>query len=126
MRLRPPQAQKDLRVRVSVSDTNPKEISHTCYLEDEDTGNVASFLLDSPTPVRARATRSEEDLAREDEIPRLSTPLSEFDDPEGMDEAFLREIDEIAKREDLAAIPTSFHTPRVPNEVATENVEGSR
>ena len=40
MRIRPPHAQKDLRVRVSVSDANPKEISHTCYLEDEDTGNV--------------------------------------------------------------------------------------
>ena len=124
MRLRPPHAQKDLRVRVSVSDANPKEISHTCYLEDEDTGNVASFLLDSPTPVGP--VRPEEARAREEEIPRLSTPLSEFNDIEGMDEAFLREIDEIAKREDLAAIPTSFRTPRVPNEVATENSEGSR
>ena len=126
LRIRPPHAQRDLRVRVEVSGTNPKEISHTCYLEDEDTGNVASFLLDSPAPEGARAISPEEALAREEEIPRLQTPLSEFEDPEGMDEAFLKEIDEIAKREELAIIPTSFHTPRVREPEETASREGSR
>ena len=126
MRLRPPQAQADLRVRVSVSDANPKEISHTCFLEDEETDNVASFLLDSPTPARARAEGLEEALDHGDDIPRLSTPLSEFDDPVEMDEAFLKEIDELAKREDLAVIPTSFRTPRVQEAEETASREGSR
>ena len=37
----------------------------------------------------------------------------EFDNIEGLDEAFLKEIDTLAARADLANIPTNFYTPRV-------------
>ena len=123
LRLRPFDAQLDLRVRVSVSDTNPKEMNHTCFLEDEDTGNVAAFSLDSPSPVLARRVNVEGATEGDAEVPILPTSENEFDDLKDMDEAFLREIDELANREDLAAIPTKFYTPRVPGE-ATANGKG--
>ena len=37
----------------------------------------------------------------------------EFDNIEGLDEAFLKEIDTLAARADLANIPTNFYTFRV-------------
>ena len=124
LRLRPFDAQLDLRVRVSVSDTNPKEMNHTCFLEDEDTGNVAAFSLDSPSPVLARRVNVEGATEGDAEVPILPTSENEFDDLKDMDEAFLREIDELANREDLAVIPTKFYTPRVTDE-ETANGKGS-
>ena len=111
LRLRPFAAQKGLRVKVRVSDSNPKEIHHTCFLEDEDTGNVAAFSIDSPGPVAARCVEpADEPVSPDVPVPQ---PQSEFDDLEGIDQAFLAEIDELAEREELASIPTSFYTPRV-------------
>ena len=118
LRLQPFRAQNDLLVSVSVSDRDPKKMKHKCYLEDAGTGNVAAFALDSPSPVKQAGRGS--DAAASPDAPLVPSPGREFDELH-LDDSFLKEIDELAERANLAAIPTNFYTPRVFNEPIGDN-----
>ena len=111
LRLRPLSLQKDLLVKVSVSDSDPKKMTHSCFLVEEGSDAVASFTLSSPSPIKARSPERGES---ETGVPILEA-RNEFENIEGLDEAFLKEIDTLAARADLANIPTNFYTPRVQN-----------
>ena len=120
IRLQPFRSQKDLFVSVCVSDRDPKKMKHTCFLEDPETGNVAAFALDSPSPNRPTLLTGDSPMSLK-ELGRDFDQLA----PDTLDEAFLREIDELAEKTDLAAIPTNFYTPRVPVIKPNEANEGA-
>ena len=114
LRLRPFSQQKFLLVQVRVSDANPKQMTHSCFLQEQGSENIAAFALTSPSPVKSAFSRLVSE-ASAGSAPSSAIVPPEFEGLDGLDETFLKEIDELAARADLAAIPTDFYTPRVPS-----------
>ena len=89
--------QADLFAKVQSSKRDPKELEHSVFLVDEDSGNVSTFEILTPStnpPTTPRASPS----------PSLTSKAG--------DEGFLAELDRLMNSPSLAAIPV-IPTPRV-------------
>ena len=117
LKLSPFAAQPSLLVRVRASASNAKQISHTCYINEED-DKVLTFAMQSPSPVKQRPL-TVGDLSS---AVNSSGPAAAGDfGGESYDEDFLREIDGLALDASISesVIPTIFYTPRVSGETVT-------
>ena len=106
LRLARPELQCSLFVQARVSSNNPKVLEHKCCMRDEQSEEVVSLSIASPSPIKT-AARSPSASAES------SKSTDEFDSP-AFDNDSLQQIDAIAEQADLAAIPVHFYTPRVP------------
>ena len=74
---------------------------------------MAAFALTSPSP--AKATPPKEAPADTSEgLSTLPPEGDDFGDVVGLDSDFIKDIDVLTARTDLASIPTDFYTPGVP------------
>ena len=128
LKLSPFAAQPSLFVRVRASDSNAKQIAHTCYINEED-DKVLTFAMQSPSPVKERPlTVGDLSSAVNSSGPAVAGDFG----GESYDEDFLREIDGLALDASISedVIPTIFYTPRVSGETVTatpaSTSEGSR
>ena len=122
LKLSPFAAQPSLFVRVRASDSNAKQISHSCFINEDD-NKVLTFAVQSPSPVKTREL-TVEDLTSS---VNSSGPAEAGDfGGETYDEEFLREIDGLALDAAIGedVIPTMFYTPRVPGEAVTATNPG--
>ena len=109
--LGPEHCQADLSIVINTTSDSPNQLGHDIYLKDEVAGETETFAIQSPSPSRPARTAADysgvyggpKGLSRED-LDAIS--------PSEFDASLLMEMDALANRDSLAAIPTLF-TPRV-------------
>ena len=123
IQLSPRHAQANLFVQTTLAvEKRKKVLLHKCWLKEEGSEEAIEFSIASPSPVKPRKPAKDTSTSRET-TDGHETDLYEMSD---LDEAFLKEIDELAQQADLAAIPVHFYTPGVDrNPHADENVQGA-
>ena len=88
--LEPFNRQPDLFAKVQISKRNPKELEHSVFLVDEDSGNISTFEIRTPATTSPTTSR-----------PSPSPILAKA----GENEDFLAELDRLLNSPSLAAIP---------------------